>query len=250
MKNILLVFLILLAGIMHAQTSSNDAYEIVRKMDEKVKGKTTTAEITVSIVRPKWSREMSMKLWTKNSDYSMVYVSAPAKEKGNAFLKRKKEVWNWVPGIEKIIKLPPSMMSQSWMGTDFTNDDLVKHSSVLKDYTHKLDGEKTIDGSNCYKIVMTPKPEASVVWGKVVSYIDKKEYVQRRAEFYDEDNELVNIFKGSELKLMGGKMLASRIEMSPADKPGNKTILTYNSLVFDRNIDDKFFSPDKMKNLK
>lgn len=248
--NALKIFpLLLLLVCMAFVPAGDNAGEIVRKMDEKIKGKTTQANITVKIVRPKWTREMTMKLWTKSSDYSMVYVSAPVKEKGNAFLRRKKEVWNWVPGIEKIIKFPPSMMSQSWMGTDFTNDDLVKHSSFVNDYTHQLQGESLIDGAACHKIIMTPKPNASVVWGKVISYIDKKEFIQRKAEFYDEDNVLVNVMKGTDVKLLGGKTLASKIEMTPVDKPGNKTILIYNSLIFDREIADSFFSPDRMKNL-
>jgi len=228
---------------------SQNAYEIVRKMDDKVKGQSTQAEITIKIIRPKWERELSMKLWTKGFDFSMVLVFAPTKEKGNAFLKRKKEVWNWIPGIEKIIKLPPSMMSQSWMGTDFTNDDLVKHNSVLNDYSHKIIGETEIDGSTCYKIEMLPKPESSVIWGKIISYIDKKEYIQRRAEFYDEENVLVNLLKGTDVKILGGKKLVSKIEMTPVEKPGFKTILIYNSLLFDKHIEDNFFNPEKMKNL-
>lgn len=245
-----IIALLVIPLFMSFSSPDDTAYEIVRKMDEKVKGKTTHADITVKIIRPKWDREMTLKLWTKGSDYSMIYVTAPVKEKGNAFLKRNKEVWNWVPGIEKIIKLPPSMMSQSWMGTDFTNDDLVKHSSVLNDYTHQLAGEATVDGSACYKIIMTPKPDASVVWGKVISYIDKKEYIQRKAEFYDEDDVLVNILKGTDVKMLGGKMLASKIEMTPVDKPGNKTVLIYNTLTFDQPIADDFFTPDKMKTLQ
>ncbi len=250
MKMLNIIALLVIPLFMSFSSPDDTAYEIVRKMDEKVKGKTTHADITVKIIRPKWDREMTLKLWTKGSDYSMIYVTAPVKEKGNAFLKRNKEVWNWVPGIEKIIKLPPSMMSQSWMGTDFTNDDLVKHSSVLNDYTHQLAGEATVDGSACYKIIMTPKPDASVVWGKVISYIDKKEYIQRKAEFYDEDDVLVNILKGTDVKMLGGKMLASKIEMTPVDKPGNKTVLIYNTLTFDQPIADDFFTPDKMKTLQ
>lgn len=250
MKMLNIIALLVIPLFMSFSSPDDTAYEIVRKMDEKIKGKTTHADITVKIIRPKWEREMTLKLWTKGSDYSMIYVTAPVKEKGNAFLKRNKEVWNWVPGIEKIIKLPPSMMSQSWMGTDFTNDDLVKHSSVLNDYTHQLAGEVTVDGSACYKIIMTPKPDASVVWGKVISYIDKKEYIQRKAEFYDEDDVLVNILKGTDVKMLGGKMLASKIEMTPVDKPGNKTVLIYNTLTFDQPIADDFFTPDKMKTLQ
>lgn len=233
-----------------ATFSQETAYDVVKKMDDKMKGKSSLAEVTVKIIRPKWEREMSMKVWTKGSDYSMVFVTAPVKERGNAFLRRKKEVWNWVPGLEKIIKLPPSMMSQSWMGTDFTNDDLVKHSSVLNDYTQKFAEDVPVAGVLCYKIILTPKPDAAVVWSKVILFIDKKDFIQMRAEFYDEDNELVNILTGSDIKMLGGKMLASMIEMSPANKSAQKTVLMYNSIVFDREISDTFFAPDQMKNIK
>ncbi len=233
-----------------AAFSQETAYDVVKKMDDKMKGKSSLAEITVKIIRPKWEREMSMKVWTKGSDYSMVFVTAPVKERGNAFLRRKKEVWNWVPGLEKIIKLPPSMMSQSWMGTDFTNDDLVKHSSVLNDYTQKFAEDVPVAGVLCYKIILTPKPDAAVVWNKVILFIDKKDFIQMRTEFYDEDNELVNILTGGDIKILGGKMLASRIEMSPANKSAQKTVLMYNSIVFDREISDTFFAPDQMKNIK
>lgn len=230
--------------------NTRNATEIVRTMDEKLKGKTSQAEITVQIIRPSWQRDLSMRVWTKGSDYSMVYITAPVREKGNVFLKRNKEVWNRVPAIEKTIKLPPSMMSQAWMGTDFTNDDLVKHSSVVTDYTHTLESEADVDGSKCYKIVMIPKPNASVVWGKIISYIDKKEYVQRRVEYYDEDNELINVLRGTNLKQFGGKVLASRIEMMPQGKPGHKTVMIYTSLQYDKPIDDKFFSTSNMEKVK
>lgn len=250
MKTIKILFLLLLnlPGLQFYGQES--AFDIVKKMDDKIKGKSTQAEITIQIKRPKWDREMSMKLWTKGADYSMIFVTAPVKEKGNAFLKRKKEVWNWVPGIEKIIKLPPSMMAQSWMGTDFTNDDLVKHSSILNDYSHTLSGEVTIADRICHKINMIPKPDAAVVWSKVIVYIDKKDYIQMKAEYYNEDNELVNILTGSDIKILGGKLLASKIEMVPADKKGNSTTLIYKSLVFDQEINDTFFTPDKMKNIQ
>jgi outer membrane lipoprotein-sorting protein len=250
MKTIKKTFILILSLITVQFYSQESAFDIVKKMDDKIKGKSTQAEITVKIKRQKWDREMSMKLWTKGADYSMVFVTAPIKEKGNAFLKRKKEVWNWVPGIEKIIKLPPSMMSQSWMGTDFTNDDLVKHSSILNDYTHTLSGETTLADRVCHKIIMTPKPDAAVVWSKVIVFIDKKDYIQMRAEYYNEDNELVNILTGSDIKMLGGKLLASKIEMVPADKKANSTTLIYKSLVFDQDINDNFFTPDKMKNIQ
>lgn len=250
MKTRILLLLLAVPIIFSFTTGNENAYDIVKKMDDKLKGKTTEAEIKIEIIRPKWQRELTMSVWTKGANYSMIYINSPVKEKGTAFLKRNKEVWNWVPSIEKIIKLPPSMMSQAWMGTDFTNDDLVKHNSLLEDYVHEMKGEVTIDDRLCYKISMTPKPDAAVVWGKIITYIDKKDFIQMKAEFYDEDETLINVMVGKDIKLLGGKLLASRIEMTPMDKKQQKTVLTYNSLVFDKEIADNFFSPDKMKSLK
>lgn len=226
------------------------AKDIVKKADDNMRGKTSQANITIKIIRPTWSREMNMKAWSKGDDYSMILVKSPAKEKGTVFLKRVKEVWNWIPSIERNIKLPPSMMSQSWMGTDFTNDDLVKEASSVVDYTHKHLGKETITGKECYKIEMIPKPSAAIVWEKVIVWIDIKDFLQLKAEFYDEDGELVNIMNSGDVKEMGGRKITSKIEMIPVDKEGNSTWIIYNDIVFDEEIDDNFFTTRNMKQLK
>jgi outer membrane lipoprotein-sorting protein len=239
------VFFLLIVGSITSAVGQT-AIEIVRKADEKTKGKTSVANITIQTVRPSYTRELTMKSWSKGSSYSMILVTAPAKEKGIVYLKRLKEVWNWIPSIERTVKLPPSMMSQSWMGTDFTNDDLVKEASIVEDYVHTIAGEAVIDGRNCYKIQMIPKPAATVVWGKVLAWIDKKDYLMLRVEYYDEDNELINTLQCSDIKTFGGKLLPGRMEMTPADKKGHKTVLIYNSLVFDKPIEDSFFTSQNM----
>ena len=193
---------------------------------------------------------MDMKAWTKGDDYSMILVTSPAKEKGTVFLKRIKEVWNWIPTIERTIKLPPSMMSQSWMGTDFTNDDLVKEASSVEDYTHKHLGKESIREKDCYKIEMIPKPSAAVVWGKVIVWIDAKDFLQLKAEFYDEDGELVNSMISGDVKELGGRKITAKIEMFPIDKEGNSTVIIYNDIVFDKEINDNFFTTRTMKKLK
>lgn len=226
------------------------AKDIVKKADDNMRGKTSQANITIKIIRPTWSREMTMKAWSKGDDYSMILVKSPAKEKGTVFLKRVKEVWNWVPSIERNIKLPPSMMSQSWMGTDFTNDDLVKEASSVTDYTHKHLGKETITGKECYKIEMIPKPSAAIVWEKVIVWIDINDFLQLKAEFYDEDGELVNIMNSGEVKEMGGRKITSKIEMIPVDKKGYSTWIIYNDIVFNEEIEDNFFTTRNMKQLK
>lgn len=226
------------------------AKDIVRLSEEHMRGKTMHAQMTIKIVRQDYSRELTMTSWMKGTDYALVLVNSPAKDKGTTFLKRKKEVWDWVPSIERTIKLPPSMMSQSWMGTDFTNDDLVKENSMEDDYEQSILGEEKVGDRLCYKIQLIPRASAAVVWSKVVVYIDKKDYLQLKTEMYDDDGKLVNTMTGSELKIMGGRLLPSHLEMVPSDKPGHKTVIIYQSEEFDKPISDDFFSTQNMKNPK
>lgn len=142
------------------------------------------------------------------------------------------------------------MMMQSWMGTDFTNDDLVRESSQEDDYTHKLLRDTTLQSLPCYKIEMKPKPNAAVVWDKLVVYIDKKDYIQIRTEMYDEKNKLVNTMVGSEIKKLGGRTMATRMELVPVDKKGQKTVMTIVTAAFDAEIADNFFTTDNMKKVK
>ena len=147
----MMMFFLVTGSVLHAQ----DATEIVRIMDKKWRGDYVTQDFTMTIVRPSWQRSLSMKSWGRGMDYSMIYITAPAKEKGQVFMKRNKEMWNWVPSIDRMIKLPPSMMMQSWMGSDFTNDDLIRETSVVRDYEHSIIGEEEILERMCYKIQLT-----------------------------------------------------------------------------------------------
>ncbi len=246
MKN----FLAILTLLLSFSALGQDATEIVRKADERFKGKTSKATVTISIVRPKYTREMRTRMWSKGDDYSLVIIETPKKDAGTTFLKRDKEIWNWVPTIERTIKLPPSMMTQNWMGTDFTNDDLVKQSSIVVDYNHQLAGEETVAGYACHKIILTPKEEAAVVWGKVILWVEKDNFMQLKTEFYDEDDFLINVMKAYKPIEFGGKLLPSVMEMIPLEKPGQKTVMTYNALVFDEEITDDFFTVRNMKNAR
>lgn len=227
-----------------------DIKEILEKADEKIRGQTSQSEIKMTIVRPKYTREVVMKSWSSTDEFSLILVTSPARDKGTAFLKRKKEMWNWQPTIDRVIKMPPSMMSQSWMGSDFTNDDLVRQSSIVEDFTHKLLGSEVLEGYDCYKIELVPKVDASVVWGKIIIWVSKNEYLQMKTEFYDEDNYLVNTMKGKNIKKLGGKILPSMIEVIPAEEEGNKTTIEYISLDFDKKIAPSFFSIQNMKRVR
>jgi len=227
-----------------------DIKEIVRKSDEKFRGTSSTGSFSMTIQRPTWSRTISMKSWSLGTDYSLIYVTAPAKEKGQVFLKRKNEMWNWVPTIERMVKVPPSMMMQSWMGSDFTNDDLVRESSIVKDYTHKLLGEETIDNYPCYKVELIPLENAPVVWGKVLMWVSKQDFLWLKAEFYDEDGVLINTEILSDIKKMDDRVIPTRMEMIPADKKGQKTIMIFEDTKFNVPLKEDFFSIQNMKKIK
>ncbi|AXB34138.1 outer membrane lipoprotein-sorting protein [Vibrio campbellii] len=229
---------------------AESASDIVQKSDQAMRGDSSYTESTMEIIRPDWTRSMTMKSWTKGTDLSLVLVTAPAKDKGSASLKRQREMWNWVPSIERVIKIAPSMLSQSWMGSDFTNDDLINQSSIVVDYQHQLKSEDVFDGDKVWVIDAVAKPDAPVVWSKVTLWISKSTYLQRKVEFYDEFYERVNVMTSYDVKELGGRKLATRMEMQPLDKPDNKTVLITHQAQFDFDIDDSFFSQQQMKSLR
>lgn len=242
----LTTWIILLSFSSYAQT----AKEIIQRVDEKMRGTSNSSEMKMTIVRPEWKREITMKGWSLGTEYSLILITGPARDKGQAFLKRDNEMWNWQPSIDRVVKLPPSMMLQSWMGSDFTNDDLVKESSIVNDYNHSLEQDSVINGTNVYKIVLTPKPDAPVVWGKVVCYVDKREYNQLLVRYYDEDDYLVNTMVLSEIKEMGGRRIPTKLEMIPADNPRQRTVIEYQNQEFNIGLKESFFSMQNMKRVR
>ncbi|MFH4497237.1 outer membrane lipoprotein-sorting protein [Vibrio diabolicus] len=243
-------FCVLACVLLSSFSYAESAFDIVQKSDQAMRGKSSYSEATMKIVRPDWSRSMTMKSWTKGTELSLVLVTAPAKDKGSASLKRHREMWNWVPSIERVIKIAPSMLSQSWMGSDFTNDDLINQSSIVVDYQHQLLQSETFDGNKVWVIDALAKPDAPVVWSKVRLWISQTSFLQRKVEFYDEFDELVNVLTTYDVKTLGGRDVATRMEMQPIDKPGNKTVLITHEAQFDFDIDDDFFSQQQMKALR
>lgn len=228
---------------------AQDADEIIRKTDEKSRGEYARQEMKMTIIRPDWTRSVSLKMWSKGTEYSLILITAPAKEKGQVFLKRNTEMWNWVPSIERMIKIPPSMMMQSWMGSDFTNDDLVKESSIVTDYNKKMLGHESIGDVDCWKIELDPKPDAAVVWGKVITWIGH-DYNQRKVEYYDEDGTLVNTMNLSDIRKMDDRVIPTHMEMVPADEENKKTVIEILSAVYNKPIPESFFSIQNMKTVR
>jgi len=227
------------------------AKEIVKKADDKFNGEMSGYSVmSMTIVRPTWQRTIEFKSWAMENDYALTLITAPAREKGQTFLKRGSEMWSWNPTINRLIKLPPSMMSQGWMGSDYTNDDILRESSVVDDYTHTLEGEEEIGGRLCYKIKLTAREDAQVLWGSQIWWVDKNEFITLKAELYDEDGYLVRTETGTDLKTMDGRFIPTTLELVPAEKDGNKTIVKILEMKFNITIKESFFSQQNMKTIR
>lgn len=219
-------------------------------MEDLTRGDRSYMEVRMQIVRPRYTREIAMRSWAIGDDYSLIFITAPARDRGIGYLKREREIWNWMPAIDRLIKLPPSMMSQSWMGSDFTNDDLVRETSVIEDYTHRYLGRETIEGYDCHIIEMVPKPDRPIVWSKVVTWIAVEEDFQLRTEQYDERSDLVNTISFSDVQTFGKRRMPARMELTPHEKKGHATVLITEAIDFEPDLNTDFFSVQNLQRLR
>lgn len=244
----LLFALLLSSGVNAAQTLN--AREILTRMEATMRGDASYFEMSMSIVRPRYSREVQLKSWSMGDDFSLTLITAPARDQGTVFLKREREIWNYVPNIDRTIKMPPSMMSQSWMGSDFTNDDLVRESSVIDDYEHQILREEIYEDHKVWVLELIPKPDTAIVWGRVRMWISQQHYLQLRIENDDQSNQLANTMELSDIQLMGGRLLPTLMKMTPADKPDHHTLMRYLSVEFDPPLDASFFTRQNMQRVR
>jgi outer membrane lipoprotein-sorting protein len=216
--------------------------DILDRVERLLWGNTVQGEYEMSITTPRWQRTLGLRVWMERPNRSFVRIMSPAKEAGIGSLRIGSEMWNYLPSVERVIKIPPSMMLQPWMGSDFTNDDLVKESSILEDYTHKIIGTTTVDGQEAYQVEATPKPQAAVVWGRVLYLVRKRDFMPLKQEFFDERGELVRVMSYSDVRSVGGRTMPTRWEMRPVAKPGNATAVLLKDAVFDRPVDEAVFT--------
>ncbi len=237
-----------LLGAARAQDAGEvSALDIVRKADQLMRGQTQQGTYTMTIVRPDWQRSTTFAFWSEGTEKSFIRIEAPARDRGVAFLKIGREMWNYVPRINRVIKIPPSMMLQSWMGSDFTNDDLVKESSIVDDYTHRLLGREAMDGFDAWKIALKPKPEAAVAWDHMIEWIRVEDYVPLRTEYYNERGEHIRTMVFSDVRRMSGRLLPARMVLIEETKPGRRTILLLEDVVFDRPIEAVVFTRQNLR---
>ena len=231
-------------------STAQDSHEILDRMEYNMRGDASYSEMTMETVRPRYTREISMKSWSLGDDYALVYVTAPAREEGTSTLKRGNDMWSYDPNVDRTIRMPPSMMSQSWMGSDFTNDDLVSGTSTVDDFDHQLLGTETVDGHECYKIELKPHPETPVVYEEIIYWVSKEHYLPVKVENYDDFGELASTINFSDFKTMDGRTVPAVMEMIPEDKEEHKTIITQHKVEFDIDISQQFFSVENLTSIE
>jgi len=233
---LLCLFLVCLPRLARA----DEAAEIIRQVEERLNGKTAVLKIAMVITTSRATRTMKMDSYAVGNEKSFIKITYPGKDYGITFLKIDDAMWQYVPRIEKIIKIPASMMLQSWMGTDFTNDDLVRESSISRDYDARI----ITENDQGYEIELLPRPEAAVVWGRLLMGVAKQELLPESVRYFDEEGVLVRTLQYTEVKQLGDRLYPSRWVMTPHDpeKAGNRTVIEITEAAFDVPIDEEYFS--------
>lgn len=225
-----------------ARAQPSEGRDFLDRVEKLLWGSTVQGEYEMTIATPRWQRTLGLRLWMDRPRRSFVRILSPAKEAGIGSLRIGTEMWNYLPNVERIVKIPPSMMLQPWMGSDFTNDDLVKESSILDDYTHKVIATVQLDGETVVQVEAVPKPDAAVVWGRIVYWVRRADAMPLKQEFFSERGERVRVLAFSDVRQVGGRILPTRWEMRPDAKPGNSTTVVLKNAVFDRPVDAEIFS--------
>lgn len=229
-----------------AMASSGSAQEtpreIIDRVDRILRGESSYGVATMDVVTEHWERSVTMEVWSLGTEYSLIRVTAPRKEAGTATLKAGDDIWNYLPRVDRTIKIPASLMMGSWMGSHFTNDDLVKESRLVEDYDIAIAFDGVRDGDDMWEFVLTPKSEAAVVWGHIEYQVRKRDLMPTWAHYYDEDDTLVRVLTFGDFREMGGRLVPAVMEMLPQDKPGERTVIRYSKVEFDISLSESFFS--------
>jgi hypothetical protein len=228
--------------VVAATAAPQSPRDIVDQVDRLLRGDSSHAVATMEVVTEHWTRSLTMEIWSLGTEHSLIRVTAPAKEAGTATLKAGRDIWNYLPKVDRTIKIPASMMSGSWMGSHFTNDDLVKDSRLIDQYDIETSFDGDRDGETIWEFTLTPKPDAPVVWGRVEIEVRQSDLMPLASRYFNEDGEISRTMEFTDFKNMGGRIVPAVMNMYPANKPGERTTMIYEDLEFDIDIDESFFS--------
>ena len=239
---VLVTALVLGAGTLPALGADLTARQILDRVDDLFRGKSSQGRMTMSITTAHWKRTLSMKWTSRGKERTLIRILAPKKEKGTATLRSGRDIWTYLPKVRRVIKLSSSMMSASWMGSHFTNDDLVKESRMADNYTFKITFRGERGGREVIDITCIPKPKAAVVWGKVVVSVAKAGYMPLMIRYFDEDMKPARTMIFSEVGNLGGRRLPKVMTVVPADKPKESTVVRYLEMRFNIDVPESVFS--------
>jgi outer membrane lipoprotein-sorting protein len=226
---------------------SVDATAIVDRVDRLLRGDSSEGEMSMSVVTRRWTRTLTMMVWSQGTENALIKVTAPPREAGTATLKAGNEIWNYLPKIDRTIRVPTSMMMASWMGSHFTNDDLVKESRLIRDYDIALDFTGARAGVEVWQFVLTPRPAAAVVWGRIELEVRQTDLMPIWAKYYGDDGGPRRTVTFSDYRIMGGRLVPTRVTVTPTDKPDESTVITYRRLAFDVQLPADTFSLAALK---
>ncbi len=240
-----LIFFVTGANSLFAQELNGK--EIIKRQDDLMRGDTLRGKYAMQVITPGWQRTLELDVWSEGRDKTFIRILSPAKEAGVGTLRIKENMWNYLPKVERTIKVPPSMMLQPWMGSDFCNDDLVKESSLVNDYTHNILGEEETHLGIAYKIELIPKPEAAVTWGKLIFLVRKDGFVPLREEYYNEHGKLIKVLEYSEIKQMPDRVIPTFWKMTSVTKEGRQTVIEVKEAEYNLPIDEDVFTLANLK---
>jgi hypothetical protein len=231
-----------LAGQEAALAEQESARDIVDRVDRLMRGESSLGTITMDVVTEHWSRTMEMRIWSLGTDYALIRILSPRKDAGTATLRAGNYIWNYLPRVDRTIKIPTSLMGAAWMGSHFTNDDLVKESRMIEDYDITIAFDGLREGVEVWEFDLAPKPDAAVIWGAINLEVRKDDLMPVWVRYHDERGDLVRTLTFSEYGQMGGRLVPALMEVLPEDKPGERTTVRYSDLEFDIGLEESFFS--------
>lgn len=250
MKELKIIFccLVFFFSISFSVMANDDpkAREIVNKIDELYRSGSSYTLFEMEIITPHWERKLKIRSWSFGKERTFMRILEPKKERGMATLKIDKEMWNYLPKTNKVMKIPPSMMMGSWMGSDFTNDDLVKDYTYQEDYNFEIIKPEDGDPLNIY-VKCIPKEGLPIIWGHVIISVTKKRNIPVSQKYYDEKGNLMREMYFKEIKKFGSRIIPSVMELIPTKKKGKKTIIRYVEAKFDIKLDKNIFT---LRNLR
>jgi outer membrane lipoprotein-sorting protein len=223
--------------------------EIVKKVDDLLRGKSNTMTMQMIVTTPAWTRENTMMTWSLGTDKAFVKILSPAKDKDTKFLKLEHNLWMYIPKVEKVIKIPPVMMMESFMGSDFSYDDMVKESNLVKDYVPHLVGRDTMEQEENYVLELIPNPNAPVIYEKLKLWIKTKNLIPTREEFYNEKNEIIKVMIFKDIKKMGDRFIPTYWEMTNLKKKDHKTIIKIQEAQFNVKINPSIFTQSNLSRI-